>query len=146
MSKVSEKEREMMDAFETLDSRKAMYASFKQTAQPRKCESCRHFVDYGSNLMDFCSNPKVVPSDHPWATRGLWPLEKDPMLDAAGLETARDICDRESNGIFVYFEPKTPTAGATFQSSPPCLGGVADASSDGVVVTERAMSAAGGII
>lgn len=30
------------------------------------------------------------------------------------IDYAREICNKEGDGIFVYFEPKTPTAGAAF--------------------------------
>ena len=68
---------------------------------PNKCESCR-FQKTDSFESDMCASPDV---------NAAFSGHKKAMLS---LGTARDICDRESNGIFVYFEPKEPSTGATF--------------------------------
>ena len=78
-----------------------------------KCESCKHRVSLGGNLMEFCENPKVVPAGHPWARQGLWPLMNDGTIK----ESAREICNKEGDGIFVHFEPKIPGNGAAFGES-----------------------------
>lgn len=69
---------------------------------PNKCESCRHFRlsrPKGDFRNGTCSSEQVA-------------LTRTLMLTGAFLpiSTAREICDREGDGIFVYFEPKEPTA------------------------------------
>lgn len=64
---------------------------------PKKCESCRHYrqdpskpgFDFG-----FCFSPQIKI-----------PMHSLPVL------RAREICDREGDGIFVYFEPREPASG-----------------------------------
>lgn len=56
-----------------------------------KCEHCRF---YGTWLeKPVCNNSNAI---------------------AVSLDISRDICDREGDGHFVYFEPKHPQAGACF--------------------------------
>lgn len=85
----------------------------------KKCESCRHYgtTPRGVNgilvpgladrsrhaLAEFCSNDRLTTAD----VREMFPNRLGVPLDYA-----RSICDREGDGIFVYFEPKEPTAAA----------------------------------
>lgn len=63
---------------------------------PNKCESCKHYRPDNNRCK-------------------AWPvLNLGGDFVSVDLTTARDICDREGDGTFVYFEPKTPTAGAAF--------------------------------
>lgn len=80
---------------------------------PKKCESCRFHSSKRSKLsigeiaLVFCTNP-IVASDE----------IKEMFPDRIGLplDIAREVCDKEGDGIFVYFEPVTPAAGATFEA------------------------------
>jgi len=61
----------------------------------RICDSCKWFSRL-KNSGEICINPKVA---------------------ALQLHLAREICDQEGNGKFVYFEPNEPdksAAGMTF--------------------------------
>lgn len=69
---------------------------------PKKCESCRHFRPAEQFEKSVCQNSRVI-NTQPYTSRSL-------ML----INTARDICDKEGDGIFVHFEPKTPAAGQAF--------------------------------
>lgn len=64
----------------------------------KKCERCRHFRS-DRNRRGFeagvCTSSSIA-------------INSLPILDA------REICDKEGDGIFVYFEPKTPAAGVVF--------------------------------
>ena len=62
---------------------------------PKKCESCKYYRNYGN-----------VPFE-----KGICTSQKTWN---ANIVLARDECDKEGNGTFVHYEPKTPTAGATF--------------------------------
>lgn len=79
---------------------------------PNKCESCRFYgteiVAAGENQrrIRFCTNPNTVTDK----VREMFPDRRGVPLDMA-----RDICDREGDGIFVYYEPKTPATGAATQ-------------------------------
>ncbi|MEQ1644253.1 MAG: hypothetical protein ABL959_12470, partial [Pyrinomonadaceae bacterium] len=65
-------------------------------------------ADYSRNtLVEFCSNDTLATDE----VREMFPDRKGLPLDYA-----RNLCDREGDGIFVHFEPKTPTAGAAFES------------------------------
>ncbi len=78
-----------------------------------KCEYCR-FFDNGPSGFDsgICKNEQVLNITGDWI--------------AALINDARNICDREGDGHFVYFEPKYPQAGAAFvqttleQPTKPC--------------------------
>ncbi len=70
---------------------------------PKKCESCRHFRAEGEGSpfnTARCKSPVIV-------------LVFNRCLSVA-ISDAREICDQEGDGIFVYFEPKTPAAGQAF--------------------------------
>lgn len=73
---------------------------------PKKCESCRHYLPVpGTNEFHKaqCTSWEVLSLEaHIFG--GPMPL----------IEDAREICDKEGDGIFVYFEPKVPTAGVAF--------------------------------
>lgn len=61
---------------------------------PKKCLSCRHFVEnqITGNFEDaVCLHTETVFNN---------------------VIEARNICDREGDGHFVYFEPRDPEAGA----------------------------------
>lgn len=93
---------------------------------PKKCESCQHYrsepkrslivlngVNTGqavrSGVLEYCTNDLCTTDE----IREMFPDRKGLPLDMA-----RDTCDRESNGVFVHFEPKTPTAGAAATPGP----------------------------
>ena len=73
---------------------------------PTKCLTCRHLSEPKTNRFEdrLCTSLEVM------RVRSTRPL---PVMQA------REICDKESNGIFVHYTPKNPAAGAAFQSSPP---------------------------
>lgn len=89
---------------------------------PQKCESCRFYGtdDHGATRVlipgradrslhipvEFCTNDLLCSDD----IKQIFPNRKGLPLDYA-----RTICNREDDGHFVYFEPKTPTAGAFVQ-------------------------------
>lgn len=97
---------------------------------PKKCESCRHCVSEQidntplvfirgkqieqrsrlTHTIIYCANDKCATDQ----VREMFPDRKGVPLDMA-----RQICDREGDGIFVYFEPKTPAAGAFVQITGP---------------------------
>lgn len=60
---------------------------------PNRCESCRFFAGHYRSFEESSCVRLELPED---------------------ITAAREICNKEGDGIFVYFEPKTPTAGATF--------------------------------
>lgn len=66
----------------------------------KKCESCRHY-------------DKPSPS-HSFGAGQCRQSEIGSRLGKKGLrgfhtvEFAREICDREGDGVFVYYEPKNP--------------------------------------
>lgn len=75
------------------------------------CENCRHyFQPFVEKSFDdaVCGSPAVQAIDDPQNESHFAPM----------IANARDICNREGDGIFVHFEPKTPTAGATFEAGP----------------------------
>jgi hypothetical protein len=97
-----------------------------QPVSPIKCESCRH---HGSSTRDvtpklgphvphgnfavvrvavFCTNDACASDE----VKEMFPDRKGTPLDMA-----REICDREHNGHFVYFEPRDPSAGVTFRDA-----------------------------
>jgi hypothetical protein len=60
------------------------------------CESCKHYqpaVSRRNFESGFCLSP-----DQP----------------RTAIMNAREVCDKEGDGRFVYYEPKQPTAGAEF--------------------------------
>jgi len=78
-----------------------------------KCESCRHFEP----------SPKSF-----WAGRC---VRVEILNDASmrgyavfNIKRARNICDREGDGIFVYFEPRDPATGAAFKAETRPVGSV----------------------
>ena len=82
---------------------------------PKKCESCRFYAHQVSELyFDLCKQQTVVDLVFPPE------FETDKFVDAP-LTLARDICNKEGDGIFVYFDPKTPTAGAAFAGNADAL-------------------------
>ena len=71
-----------------------------------KCESCRFFDKPNADAPSEsarCLQVFVQTQRLKSGARGWFTIDKD-----------REICDREGNGHFVYFEPTTPTAGAAF--------------------------------
>lgn len=82
---------------------------------PRKCESCRHFIETkkGQKIHFFsnqCSRSEIVDE--------IFPTSLCHKQLSAGVDLARDICDREGDGHFVYFEPRDPSAGAVVETAP----------------------------
>ncbi len=75
---------------------------------PKKCESCRFYNESNDSLPESCLNLSVRCS-----------VDPDFIFYRifAELGPAREICDREGDGIFVYFEPKQPVAGAAVEQS-----------------------------
>lgn len=60
----------------------------------KKCLSCRFFKPGPTFESSFCSNPDVhYPLTH----------YRGAMLI---IWAAREICDKEGDGVFVYFQPK----------------------------------------
>lgn len=68
---------------------------------PKKCECCRFYLNV-TDVSEFCTN--VAVGDLPTENHELFPR----------LNIARESCDREGDGHFVYFTPKDPQAGACF--------------------------------
>jgi hypothetical protein len=76
----------------------------------KKCESCRFYWNFGVDKSVFvdalCKSPEINEIA----------FQLDPDNHFSPLITdARDICDKEHDGHFVYFEPKVPTTGAVVQ-------------------------------
>jgi len=73
----------------------------------RKCDTCRHFepVFY------------VIGADGQSTTCRQPTITLTACLPFVPLNQARDICDREGDGHFVYFEPIQPEAGAALEIS-----------------------------
>lgn len=74
---------------------------------PKKCESCRFFYALAKGDFDnsICTNVDV--NGHTSVN----------FAEVPTMTEARQICDREGDGIFVYFEPKEPHAGAAVEQS-----------------------------
>ena len=71
---------------------------------PKKCEECRHYKPSGlarGFWNGFCASPTILNI-------------REVVMSNLSIRYAREICDREGDGIFVHFEPKCPTAGACF--------------------------------
>jgi len=72
----------------------------------KKCEKCKFY--FGDSQEPFekgvCASPIVI---------GTFGVEAEAM----DITAAREMCDREGDGHFVYFEPLTPAAGAAFELS-----------------------------
>lgn len=69
---------------------------------PKKCESCRHYTAYKIPKGDGeCSQP-IIGATAPC------------NLGRLRITAAREICNKEGDGHFVYFEPKDPATGAAF--------------------------------
>lgn len=69
---------------------------------PKKCESCQHYVGQPIFGKEFCLNVIVKAAAK----------SDDVFLDQfTKLDPAREICDTEGDGIFVFFQPITPAAG-----------------------------------
>lgn len=70
---------------------------------PLKCESCKHYRPIGSRFEDaWCEHPQVK---YP-KTNGI-PHPAIPRISVT-VSAAREICNKEGDGIFVYFEPRNP--------------------------------------
>lgn len=81
---------------------------------PKKCESCKWYIPHRDGFSaGQCAQPELLQATI------------DEGFALFNVSRARELCDRESNGVFVYFEPVL--------SSPSSEGGVAFASNDGVV-------------
>lgn len=88
----------------------------------KKCDSCKHCVSVevprfrfrpGSvegkmQTVNVCKNELCTTEEI---------REQFPNRKGVPLDMAREICNKEGDGIFVYFEPKTPAAGASFGES-----------------------------
>lgn len=74
-----------------------------------KCKDCRHFEPSPTEVFfhGSCRNPRV----HGPLTRS---RSANVKLD---IVEAREICNKEGDGIFVHFEPKIPGNGAAFGES-----------------------------
>ena len=90
---------------------------------PIKCESCKHCVSvkvprfrFGKAIVSGDLQTVKVCKNHLCTTEDI--REQFPDRHGMPLDMAREICDREGNGIFVHFEPKTPASGASFGSEP----------------------------
>lgn len=70
---------------------------------PKKCESCRYYVN-PERAFEFdgaiCSNIEINSTVR---------FQRVVMMPEA-----RELCDREGDGHFIYFEPKEPAAGQAF--------------------------------
>ncbi len=71
---------------------------------PKKCESCRFFfpLSGGTFTQAKCLNEDVRKR------------RTEQLQGFTTITRARTICDRDGDGIFVYFEPHDPAAGAAF--------------------------------
>ena len=92
-----------------------------------KCLSCRHFgsdlsvngprPDIDVLLAGWCSAPAIAAQ-----------IRSAGYIVARGSEvdilTARELCDREGDGIFVNFEPESPSSGAAFEAETRPVGSV----------------------
>lgn len=81
-----------------------------------KCLSCRHYGNHFTNFTDpapgvFASGWCSAPEINAQVESAGYILARGSSVDIA---TARDLCDREGNGIFVHFEPEDPATGAAF--------------------------------
>ena len=70
-----------------------------------KCETCRFLRTGPSPETSYCTSPEVNTEFY-----GI-------KFAATSLPKAREICNKEGDGIFVHFEPKTPGNGAAFGES-----------------------------
>lgn len=74
----------------------------------KKCDGCRFYgvksvhEREAMRAIRFCTSPKTVTTE----VERMFPDRLGVPLDMA-----REICDREGDGFFVYFEPKEPTRG-----------------------------------
>lgn len=76
----------------------------------KKCESCRFFVPKGPRFEDAgCSQINVRRPT----------LFAPPESQPVAIRPAREVCNKEGDGIFVYFEPSYPSAGAAFADRRP---------------------------
>lgn len=64
----------------------------------RICDSCRHFATAEAGGREVCLNRTVV------RTGG-----RPGSVDLS-IEPARDVCNKEGDGRFVYFEPNAESA------------------------------------
>lgn len=71
---------------------------------PKKCESCEHLLRLDPDDFEFSICRSTGVNAH----------ETVNFCRVPTMTEAREICNKEGDGIFVYFEPKTPTAGAAF--------------------------------
>ena len=92
----------------------------------KKCLSCRHFGSHFRNLTNeepltliggWCTAPAIAAQ-----------IKSAGYIVARGSEvdisTARDLCDKEADGIFVYYEPESPSSGAAFEAETRPVGSV----------------------
>lgn len=69
---------------------------------PKKCESCRFYcneiTEHRNFYLGYCTRDDVFAES---------PIPDDPAFyqDYPRIADARKICDREGDGVFVYFEP-----------------------------------------
>ena len=82
---------------------------------PRKCDSCIHQRSQSLQVNSkkitgyYCVNHRCASDEV---------KEMFPHRYGVPLDMARDICDREGDGNFVYFEPRDPSAGAAVKTAP----------------------------
>lgn len=93
-----------------------------ESTVPIKCDTCRHCVLV--EVPKFQFSPGTIPGtlqhvavckNELCTTEQI--REMFPERHGMPLDMAREICNREGDGIFVHFEPKTPKAGAAFGES-----------------------------
>jgi hypothetical protein len=77
--------------------------------EKKKCESCKSYeADPKRRGFGFgtCASQQVMR---------VFCQATSPMTYATlGIGLARELCDREGDGHFVYFEPKDPESGSPF--------------------------------
>lgn len=78
---------------------------------PKKCEGCQFFFnDPAQGFHEgICVNETIAA------------VVSGGICDVIDIDSARHVCDREGDGIFVYYEPKTPAAGAAFAGNADAL-------------------------
>jgi hypothetical protein len=96
----------------------------------KKCDSCRHRKESDQGLLGTairCANPVILKLAY---------TTKMPASDMP-LTYAREICNKEGDGIFVYFEPKTPASGAAVAKDCPDCGHTIFASEEHICRTPK---------
>ncbi len=82
---------------------------------PRKCDECKFYKSEAVHRneairrLDYCTNAQCTTAQ----IREMFPDRKGVPLDIA-----REICNKEGDGIFVYFQPKAETRPSGSVSEP----------------------------